>query len=80
MIFLAGKQYISSMMKFTFVCPNQNKVFESSDFNILDNKGVVIDETGNRSLDARVALNEPCPFCGQQHVYHASELVCPFTG
>ncbi len=67
-------------MKFSFVCPNQNHVFESSDFSILENRGVVTDEADNRSLDARVELNEPCPFCGQRHVYHASELTCPFGG
>jgi len=68
------------MTNFIFICPHQNKVFESPDFEILDNKGVVVDEAGNRSLDAKVALNQPCPFCGQKHVYHASELVCPFGG
>ena len=67
-------------MKFIFVCPNKNKEFESSDFKILDNKGIIIDDAGNKTLDAKVALNEPCPFCGQKHVYHASELSCPFTG
>lgn len=67
-------------LKFIFMCPTQNKMFESSDFNILGYKGVMTDETGNRTLDAKVALNEPCPFCGQKHVYHASELVCPFAG
>ena len=67
-------------MEFIFICPETNEVFESSDFTILDNKGVISDEAGNRSLDAKVALNEPCPFCGQKHVYHASELSCPFNG
>ena len=66
------------MTKFIFICPIQNKVFESPDFEIQDNKGVVVDEAGNRSLDAKVALNQPCPYCGQKHMYHASELVCPF--
>ena len=28
-------------MEFIFVSPNENKVFESSDFEILDNKGMV---------------------------------------
>ena len=65
-------------MKLSFVCPNLHKVFESPDFEILDNNGVVVDEAGNRSLDAKVALNQPCPYCGQKHMYHASELVCPF--
>ena len=65
---------------FIFVCPEKNEVFESSDFNIVDNWGVVADEAGNKTLDAKVALNAPCPLCGQKHVYHASELSCPFTG
>jgi hypothetical protein len=67
-------------MKFIFVCPNQNKVFESEHFTIFENKGVTTDEAGNKTLDAKVSLNEPCPFCGEKHVYHASELSCPFTG
>ena len=65
-------------MKFIFVCPSKNKVFESADFKILENRGVITDEAGDKTLDAKVALNEPCPFCGQKHVYHAGELSCPF--
>jgi predicted RNA-binding Zn-ribbon protein involved in translation (DUF1610 family) len=65
-------------MKFIFVCPNQNKVFESADFSILENRGVITDDAGNKSLDAKVALNQPCPVCGQKHVYRAGELACPF--
>jgi hypothetical protein len=67
-------------MKFVFVCPNQNEVFESSDFRILDNRGVISDRAGNKTLDAKVALENPCPFCGEKHVYHARELSCPFPG
>ena len=67
-------------VNFIFVCPITNKVFESSEFNIRDNRGVTLDDAGNKILDAEVALNEPCPFCGQMHVYRASELSCPFTG
>jgi hypothetical protein len=67
-------------MKFIFVCPNQNEKFESSDFRILDNRGVIVDRAGNKTLDAKVALENPCPFCGVKHVYHARELSCPFTG
>ena len=67
-------------MKFIFVCPNKSRVFESSNFKILDNRGIITDEAGNKSLDAKVALNDPCPFCGQKHVYPASELSCPFAG
>ena len=67
-------------MKFIFVCPRHNKVFESADFDIIDNKGVITDAEGNKTLDAKVALNEPCPFCGEKHVYKANELACPFGG
>ena len=65
---------------FIFVCRVKNQVFESADFKILENRGVITDEAGNKTLDAKVALNEPCPFCGQKHVYHADELSCPFGG
>jgi len=67
-------------MKFIFVCPKQNRVFESADFRILDNRGVIRDTAGNKALDAKLALNEPCPFCSEKHVYHATELQCPFPG
>jgi Zn finger protein HypA/HybF involved in hydrogenase expression len=67
-------------VKFIFVCTDKNEVFESADFKIVDNRGIVTDDAGNKTLDAKVALNEPCPFCGQRHVYLASELSCPFTG
>lgn len=65
-------------MKFIFVCPVRNEVFESSDFRVLENKGVIFVDAGNKILDAKVTLDGPCPFCGKQHVYHASELSCPF--
>jgi len=67
-------------MKLLFVCPTHNRVFESADFKILENRGVIRDEAGNKTLDAKVALDEPCPFCGRKHIYHASELICPVAG
>lgn len=67
-------------MKFIFVCPVHNRVFESADFSIIENRGVIIDAAGNKVLDAKVALTEPCPFCGGRHVYRAGELSCPFAG
>lgn len=67
-------------MKFVFVCPQHNKVFESENFTLLENKGVVMDGDGNKMLDAKVVLKDPCPFCGRKHQYHASELSCPFQG
>jgi len=69
---------LSNEMKFIFVCPTRNRVFESADFKVLENGGVITDAAGNKTLDARVALTEPCPFCGSRHVYPAGELACPF--
>jgi hypothetical protein len=66
-------------MEFIFTCPNRNKTFETDDFSIVENRGVVTDAHGNKSLDANVVVNTPCPFCGETHFYHARELSCPFT-
>lgn len=66
-------------MNFIFVCPNTREVFYSDRFSIVENRGVATDEAGNKALDAKVRLDEPCPFCGQEHVYPAAELACPFT-
>jgi hypothetical protein len=65
-------------MKFVFICPEKQKVFESAAFEVICNKGIALDQMGNRFLDAKVAINAPCPFCGEKHVYHARELSCPF--
>ncbi len=67
-------------MKFVFVCPVENGVFESADFSVMEYKGVVLDDAGNKTVDAKVGLDGPCPFCGRKHVYLASELSCPFGG
>jgi hypothetical protein len=67
-------------MKLIFVCPVKNEVFESENYIILENRGVFTDGAGTRTLDAKVALNESCPFCGEKHVFHARELTCPFGG
>jgi hypothetical protein len=64
-------------VKLVFICPEKQKVFESASFEIINNKGIALDMKGNKFLDAKVALNNPCPFCGKKHVYHASELSCP---
>ncbi|MFZ0242833.1 MAG: hypothetical protein WAL90_14410 [Desulfobacterales bacterium] len=53
-------------------------MFESADFRIVDNRGVITDNAGNKVLDAKVTLTAPCPLCGRRHVYQAAELPCPF--
>ena len=65
-------------MKFSFVCPETGEVFESANFRVVDNRGVKLDEFGNKVLDARVELTGLCPLCGKKHAYHAGELMCPF--
>lgn len=67
-------------MKLGFVCPDHGGVFESANYRIVENKGVMTDASGNRMLDAKVAVGDPCPYCGNFHVYHANELSCPFSG
>jgi hypothetical protein len=66
-------------MKFIFVCPENHKTFETEDFEIIENKGVKSDNAGNKHLDATVALSSPCPFCGKKHIFHADEMICPFS-
>ncbi|MGD8269767.1 MAG: hypothetical protein PVG81_00950 [Desulfobacterales bacterium] len=67
-------------MEFLFVCPEENRSFESADLRIVDNRGVTTDLARNRMLDVKVALNRHCPFCGRLHVFRAVELACPFEG
>ena len=66
-------------MELVFVCSLRNQVFKSSNFHLIKNKGVITDEHGNKTLDAKIILNEPCPLCGEIHTYHVSELTCPFN-
>jgi hypothetical protein len=49
-------------MEFLFVCPEENRSFESADLRIVDNRGVTTDLARNRMLDVKVALNRHCPF------------------
>lgn len=67
-------------MELVFVCPEKDAAFPSRYFEIVDNNGVRTDAEGNKTLDAKVALTEPCPFCGQKHRYHAGDMTCPFGG
>ena len=65
-------------MQLVFVCPETGENFFSEGYEIVENKGVRTATDGSKALDAKVALTEACPFCGQKHVYHANELACPF--
>ncbi len=65
-------------MNFIFNCPETGQIFETADFSVIENQGVVIDADGGRHLDARIALDIPCPYCGRHHVYRADEMICPF--
>ena len=66
-------------MILTFTCPETGQPFSSSHYGIAENKGVVLDGQGNRTLDAKVVLYAPCPYCGAEHTYRAAELPCPHT-
>lgn len=67
-------------MNFIFVCPEKNEIFESGEFEMIENRGIVTDKAGNKSLDAKIVLSSPCPFCGKGHIFHVSEMICPFSG
>ncbi len=67
-------------MDFIFSCPATGRIFETAAFRIVENKGVVTESDGKKRLDARLALDEPCPYCGQLHVFGADEMICPFEG
>jgi hypothetical protein len=67
-------------MNFTFVCPEKNDIFQTRHFHIINNKGIQIGADGSKSLDASIKLDNPCPFCGKFHEYHANEMMCPFSG
>ena len=66
-------------MKFTFVCQEHNKIFESDHFRIIDDQGILTDDSGNKIWNAKVELLSSCPFCGKKHIFDVNELVCPFT-
>lgn len=64
-------------MELVFTCPEKQSVFHSRRYEIVENKGVRTDEAGRKFLDAKVALTEPCPLCGERHIYQADALACP---
>jgi len=66
-------------MKLVFVCPEDHKTFETDDFEVIEDKGIKIGESGDKIWDAKVQLTLDCPFCGKRHVFCAGELPCPFT-
>lgn len=65
-------------MEFIFVCPRHNRPFKTDAFRIIENKGIRAAAGGRKYLDARVCVQKPCPFCGEQHIFAADELACPF--
>jgi len=65
-------------MNFLFFCPLQHQTFQTEDFQIIENRGVLLDKAGNKYLDMTVQISSPCPFCGEKHIFHANELACPF--
>ncbi len=66
-------------MKFIFACPENNRIFETDRFNIIEDRGITKDKSGNKFWDAKVKIVSSCPVCGKIHVFHVNELMCPFT-
>ena len=63
----------------TFTCLLRHGSFFREDFQFTENRGVAVDDSGRRYLNAWIKLTTPCPFCGERHEYHASELACTFS-
>ncbi len=66
-------------MRLAFNCPGTGRTFSSESYDITENRGVVADGLGNKTLDANVVLTIPCPYCGELHTYRAADLPCPFS-
>lgn len=66
-------------MDFIFNCTETGETFETDDFSLAENSGVVTSPDGRKVLKAVVVLNTPCPFCGRRHRYRAEDLACPFS-
>ena len=66
-------------MRFYFNCPETGQLFETAAFRVIDDRGVATGADGRRRLDARVQVDEPCPWCGRKHIYRADEMICPFN-
>jgi hypothetical protein len=66
-------------MELVFVCPQRRETFFSGHFEIIDNRGIAVDDDGKSYLNARIRLTVPCPYCGEHHEYQANELACPFS-
>jgi len=62
-----------------FNCPKTGKSFETADYSIADNRGIITRENGEKFLDATVIINSPCPYCINIHSYKADKLACPFS-
>ena len=73
------RQQQQTMMSLLFLCPRTGQDFTSCHFEIRESNGVVRDEHGAKTLDAKVVLTAPCPCCGERHIYRAADLSCPFA-
>jgi len=62
--------------KLVFVCPENHKAFQTHHFNIIQDNGTKITETGQRVWDAMVQLASACPVCRKIHGYQVSALPC----
>ena len=64
-------------MKLYFTCPEKNGVFSSDNYSLGQDYRIIQMEKGGRSLEGMVALNSPCPLCGQEHIFSVKDVICP---
>lgn len=67
-------------MELYFVCPVTGQTFSSSDYFLAKGYQVVEQESGVKQLQGIVKLKSGCPVCGQDHLFQASEVLCPLSG
>lgn len=63
-------------MKLYFTCPVKNELFDSQHYSLVDGYSVV--EGDERKLTGMVQLEEPCPCCGQMHLFNVDEVMCSY--
>lgn len=63
-------------MELFFTCPVKQQLFSSEHYALVDGFSVV--EGKERKLEGMVQLEEPCPHCGERHLFKVDEVMCSY--
>ncbi|MFH0784394.1 MAG: hypothetical protein V2B20_20895 [Pseudomonadota bacterium] len=67
-------------MKLFFKCPNDGAIFETDNYSLVENRGVITSLQGHKTLQGTVAVHSSCPHCGELHRYAVEEVLCSLKG